>query len=147
MSETTTITNKKFVADRKIVPTVQEHEFVVATKLAEPEINEREEPTELIVVEDNDGDFTFLAVDSVLRVDKEEKKYVLVEEQKRHVTEPLKNSVIATTMPSTEKEVTTNSITIIKKIKNILVDISFLFISVRWHLNHVHERVFFSLSN
>lgn len=66
MSETTTITNKKFVADRKIVPTVQEHEFVVTTKLAEPEINEREEPTKLIV---DDGNFTFPTVDSIPHVE------------------------------------------------------------------------------
>jgi hypothetical protein len=83
--------------------------------LVELKINERDEPH--IVVDDGDNDFTFLVVDSVLRVDREEKKYVLApvvisdtavvfaEEHKRHVTEPLKNVFTATTMPSTEKKV------------------------------------------
>jgi hypothetical protein len=69
MSETTTtttITNKESVADRKIIPTVHEHEFVVTTKLVEPEINEREEPKELIV---DDGNFTFPTVDSIPHVE------------------------------------------------------------------------------
>jgi hypothetical protein len=105
MSETTIVTNKTPTTNKEIIPTiVHEHEFAVTTELVELKINDRDEPDE-IVVDDDDGDFTFLVVDSVLRVDHEEKKYVLVEEQKRHVTEHLKNSVIVTTMPSTEKEV------------------------------------------
>jgi hypothetical protein len=63
---TTTITNIESVADRKIIPTVHEHEFVVTTKLVEPEINEREEPKELIV---DDGNFTFPTVDSIPHVE------------------------------------------------------------------------------
>ncbi|WJX18655.1 hypothetical protein P8452_08432 [Trifolium repens] len=115
-SETKTSKTQEAIAEGEIISTiVHEHEFAITTKLVELKINERDEPH--IVVDDGDNDFTFLVVDSVLRVDREEKKYVLApvvisdtavvfaEEHKRHVTEPLKNVVTATTMPSTEKKV------------------------------------------
>jgi hypothetical protein len=115
-SETKTSKTQEAIAKGEIISTiVHEHEFAITTKLVELKINERDEPH--IVVDDCDNDFTFLVVDSVLRVDREEKKYVLApvvisdtavvfaEEHKRHVTEPLKNVVTATTMPSTEKKV------------------------------------------
>jgi hypothetical protein len=104
-TETSEITTAKEI----ISTIVHEQELSV-----EPEINTKDKPHELV---DKNGDFTSLAVDSVLQVDKGEKKFVLdsvsisdsaaefVEKQKQDVTESRKNSIIATTMPSTEKEV------------------------------------------
>ncbi|WJX70754.1 hypothetical protein P8452_54827 [Trifolium repens] len=72
MSETTTVTNKDPITESELISTiVHEHEFALTTQLVELKINERDEPHE-IVVNDSDGDCTFLAVDSVLQVDKEE---------------------------------------------------------------------------
>jgi hypothetical protein len=72
MSETTTVTNKEPKTESEIISTIiHEHEFALTTQLVELKINERDEPHEMIV-NDSDDDCTFLAVDSVLQVNKEE---------------------------------------------------------------------------
>ncbi|WJX79657.1 hypothetical protein P8452_62761 [Trifolium repens] len=104
-TETSEITTNK----ETVSTIVHEQELSV-----EPEINTKDKPHELV---GKNGDFTSLAVDSVLQVDKGEKKFVLdfvsisdsaaefVEKQKQDVTESQKNSFTLTTTASTETKV------------------------------------------